>query len=412
MLRTLSASGLKGKLKGMEFDEKFRFRECREDSLVKCASCIHAKGDIRGAFNTIAQCTNPLRFRRVRIACEGWGSGSNGSQNMVCDAYQNKPLPDNVSELVLKEGEGVVLQTQFADCIHVDSKCPYVVEETRLERDGGKTEKYKRSGEVRRVDISEIVPGEESTDMCDMPCCESRLQFQIIDPNTYRNRVGIHPNVNDRPIRFVRNAITRHGKNSDMTYEEAEAFFDLTKVVGGVADRGRHTIHEKIAVVADYIYKRVNGLGSRSLTEATNPVWLNYSFEVLAIPVWLKDMIRWKVQDSADTGADVWMYDKRLFDGKKGLERPLVQLERIPEGIIPCVDSRDVLKNVRRAPECNRLDERFNLYGILKPVENRLFSDRGVTHFLDIRHVSYRAHEHWWGESGAGFSGVASFHEQ
>ena len=100
----------------------------------------------------------------------------------VCDGYQSKPLPADVVPITFKEGEGAVLNTQFADCLHVDANCPYVIEEQRLAKTGKKA-KYNRRGDVRIVDITETVPGEVHQDACDMPCCESKLQFQICNPN-------------------------------------------------------------------------------------------------------------------------------------------------------------------------------------------------------------------------------------
>jgi hypothetical protein len=392
------------KLTRQQFNERFRFRDCREQALVNCASCVYVTGETEKTYKTVSKCGSPLRFRPVKITREGWED--NGAKERVCDAYKNKPLPSDVVPVEFKEGEGAVLTTQFADCLHVDAKCPYVVEEQRLAKSGGRA-KYDRIGEVRIVDVTENVPGETHQDACDMPCCESRLQFQIWDPNTYRNRVGIHPNAHD-PTRFVRNGIRRHEKKANMTYEEAEAFFGgVAKVASATAGEGACN---QISAVSDYIHKQVNRLGSKPLTEAVNPVSLN-AFDLLAVPRWL-DGFGQMLEDSANTGADVWMYDERLFDARKGLGKPLVQLEKIPEGIIPCMDTKRVLWNVIRAPRSNRLSESFSLYGILKPLEDKVLLSKGLSHFLDIRHVYYHSHEHWWGESGVGFSNTASFHEQ
>jgi hypothetical protein len=275
----------------------------------------------------------------------------------------------------------------------------------RYKHAGRKTEKYNREGEITFVDTSEIVPGEVRGDLCDMPCCENKLQFQIWGPNGYRTHVGIHPNARD-PERFVRNGITRHERKSSMSYDEAEAFFDLTSVVSG-----KEGVYDKIIAVSQHLHNQTNHVGSRPLEEAVNPVFLWAVFEPLAVPQGL-DGFGQRLEDSANTGADVWVYDTRLFDAKKGLTKPLTQLEKIPEGIIPCMDTKRAFRNIKRAPQYNQLGESFCLYGIVKPLENKDLLAKGLSHFLDIRHVHYHAHEHWWGESGIGFSDVASFHEE
>jgi len=409
-------------LKKAEFEKAFRFRPSREDSLVKCASCNHMADGTEDEEPPF--CHNPQRLRKTKIAVYhpgSWGSpGSSDdvSSERVCDSYQHSPLlssdaPRITTEqgeevaLGLSEGNGVVLGSQFADCIHVDPECPYVVEELRLVHSGESTEKYHRKGEVRVVDVSDTVPGEEHQDLCDMPCCEKVLQFQILDPNGYRTHVGIHPNARD-PKRFVRNGITKHGKEFDMTDEEAEAAFDVTKIAAEAAESG---IHAQIIAVSDYLHKMTNRLGSRPLEEAANPVGLwPGAFHLLAAPKWLARDLHW-VEDSTDTGADVWMYDERLFDSRIRLEKPLVQLDTIPEGIIPCIDERGVLSKLERVYH-NRSGESISPYGILKPIKTRALRSKGLTHFLDIMHVNYHAHEHQWGESGIGFSGTASFHEE
>ena len=393
------------KLKKQHFDEKFRFRVCREQQLVNCASCAFVTGNVADRINGVSYCNNPLRLRRTQIKAKD--SDWNGALEMVCDSFQSKPLPANTSTIIFREGEGAVLTSQFADCLHVDSKCPYVVEEQRLFINGGRA-KYNRSGEVRIVDVSETVPGAVHKDSCDMPCCESRLQFQICNPNTYRNLVGMHPNARD-PRRFVKNAITRHGRNSNMSYEEAEEFFGkVGEIALSVKEKGVHT---QIGAVSDYIHRGVNPLGSKPLSEAVNPVWLWGVFELLSVPAYLKkDFSCGSIYDSTGTGAEVWVYDKRLFDFEKESGRPFDELS--PEGIIPCVDSKGVFRSVRKEDLGSRMSESFYISGILKPLEDRALTSRGLTHFIDIREVSYHAHEHVWGESGIGFSGTASFHEQ
>jgi hypothetical protein len=336
-------------------------------------------------------CIHNDRVRRIQIATKY----ARNPKRSLCDAFTSNPLPIGIVPLVFKKGEGAVLNTQFADCIHIDANCPYVTEEQRL-AESGERSKMNRTGEVRIIDITEIVPGDVQGDACEMPCCDNKLQFQIWDPNTYRNHVEIHPNGHDK-IRFVRNGITRHGRISNMNYEEAEAFFDEAKQVAA----SEVEIHNQISAVSDYIHKYINFLGSKPLSEANNPVFLWGVFHPIAVPAWLKDNFNWQhIQDSVNTGADIWMYDKRLFDIEKGLDKSLAELQRIPEGILPCIDSRRVLRDMKRVDENYRIDECFYLSGILKPLENNILLEKGLSHFLDIREVSYHAYEHYWGNPG------------
>src|SRR3989339_972195 len=140
------------KLTRQQFNERFRLRECREQALVNCASCSFITGDITKKWEGTSQCTNPLRGRKVKILRPSWGDW-NGATEMVCDAYQNRPLPSDVVPITFKEGVGALLNTQFRDCLHVDAKCPYVIEEQRLAKLGG-VAKYNRKGEIAIVDIT------------------------------------------------------------------------------------------------------------------------------------------------------------------------------------------------------------------------------------------------------------------
>ncbi len=233
-------------------------------------------------------------------------------------------------------------------------------------------------------------------DLCDMPICEKKLQFQICDPNGYRTRVGIHPNAHD-PRRWVRNGLMKHQRQVDMAFEEAEAAFDLTAIVA--KHQGLHT---KIVAVSDYLHKHTNRLGSRPLSEAVNPVFLCPYFNIFD-----------QSQVGDNSGAHLWIHDERLFDRKKGLEKPIAQLDKIPEGIIPCMDTKGIFANaIYVCHEGHRISEQFHLYGILKPIQDQRLFSKGLTHSVDIRAVRYSAHSHMWGEVGVGFAGVASFHEQ
>lgn len=388
------------KLKKADFDKQFRFREPREEGLVKCITCSNVSGGVKR--DEVAFCNHPERCRRVQIVRpwgSSWGTGkfrkfTNLASMRVCDAYNSKPLPEGVTIPTLTEEQGIELGTQWFEPYHADVNCPYVLEELRFIASGGKTERG-REGEIRLADLSEMVSGQIVRDMCDMPCCERKLQFQIWDPNGYRTHVEIHPNGLDPKI-WVRNGRVKHGRKSAMTLEEAEAFFDLNKFNNPkVGD-----IYKKISAVSYYLMNHANRLGSRSLSEAVNPVQLGNSLHILDSSL-----------VGANSGADIWVYDERLFDFKNGILGPLGGLEQIPEGIIPCMDTKMIFRHLRRVEEVYRTSETYHFYGILKPLENQTLLSKGLSHFVDIRAVSYHAHEHLWGEFGIGFSELASFHE-
>ena len=391
----LLTKNLEKKLKKDEFNAKFRFREARREGLVTCASCVHMRGGIKK--DEVAICQTPGRLKGVKIAEYSppyWGIGGesrNIAPLMVCDAYKNSPLPDNVSLPILPEKHAMLLGTQWRDPYHLDAKCPYVVEEARII--ASKEEIRGKPGEFTFVDISEWVPGERVRDMCDMPCCERKLEVQVVNPNGYRSHVGIHPNADD-PRRWVRNSIIKHGNNSNMTIEEAEAFFDLTKV-----SSGRRSIDDQIAAVSEYMHKNCNWLGSRPLAEAANPVSFSNRHYF------------WNELPSKQHPEQFWACDDKLFDADKGLSIPLMGLERIPEGFILCLDTKGVLRHgmYKSGEESPSL---FRARGILKPMQDQGFLSKGVSHFMDIREVGYHDHNYMWGEFGIGFNGLANFDEE
>lgn len=375
-------------LRKSDFDAKYRFRKSRKEGLVNCVSCNSRAGGISD--EEPAFCEHDERFRRVKIA-EYWkgffrGTSRNLASYRVCDAYTSKPLPEGVIIPALPEKHAILLGTQFAYPYHADPNCPYVIEELRV-KEGNKR------AEIQIMDLSEMVPGESLRDICEMPCCESKLPFQIWSSD-YRREVGIKPDGREPRI-WVRNGIVKHEKKVEMTPEEAEAFFDLTTF----NPRDFGSIHHRISAVSDYL-EGCNRLGSRPLCEAVNPVQMDYNFHIL------KDSLV-----GVGSGADAWVYDERLFDYKKGLERPLRDLDKIPEGIIPCMDTKKIFRAAENSSS-KMIGGRYSVSGILKPLENEVLLAKQLTHFLDIREVSFHASDHWWGEFGIGFLGLASFDEE
>ncbi|MBS3078828.1 hypothetical protein J4218_01780 [Candidatus Pacearchaeota archaeon] len=392
------------KLKKEDFDKTFRFRRARTNNpregsvnRVNCTNCTSMSGGTKNDDPVL--CNNSERFRAVKIveSFKGWGNiGSSRytASQCICDAYTPHPLPEGASLPIIPENHAILLGSQYADPYHADPNCPYVIEEARMIANGG-SEILKRA-EICFMDISDKVSGETIRDKCEMPCCETKLPYQILyNPNGYRSRAGLKPDGTEPRI-WVRNGIAKHGKNIEMTIEEAEAFFDLSGFQ--TLNVGFGQIHDRIIAVSNHLHK-CNWLGSRPLSEAVNPVYLGFQFHFLEESL-----------TGTNSGDAVWVYNQRLFDFEKGLEKPLGQLEIIPEGIFPCMDTHKVFSAAKSY--CRDYRGSYNLYGIVKPLEDKALLSKGLTHFIDINAVSFHDTQHMWGEFGRGFSGLASFHEK
>jgi len=379
------------KLMKKDFDEKYRFRESRDKS-VSCVTCDNMAGGTddkeRPAF-----CEHEERHRKIKIAeyWEGWGSGTshNIAPKRVCDVYTSKPLPERVEKIILPKKHAILLGTQYRDQYHADPNCPYVMEELRMQKEGAN----KRAG-VNIADLSEMVPGETIRTICEMPCCESKLPFQISMNDDYGRRVGIKPDGSE-PTKWVRNGIVKHEKKVKMSPKELESVFDLERF--NSPELG--DIHEKIVAASDYLHENCNRLGSRLLSGAINPVEFSSYHHIL--------------EDSLvdfNGNADFWAYDERLFDSKKGLEKPIKDLEKIPEGLILCMDTKRIFRSAQF--HCKEYSGRFWIYGILKSTDDENLLSKGVNHFIEIGAINYHGGHHMWGVFGKDFEELASFHEQ
>jgi len=248
------------KLKKAEFNQKYRFREARKEGLVNCVSCENKIGGTNNKEGP-AFCDHKERFRRMKLGeyWYSWGSGEseNIASKRVCDAYTSKPLSKDIERPILFKKQAILLGTQHANPYHRDPNCPYVIEELRLEKSENKPR-----GEVRIIDLSDMVIGSTIRDICEMPCCEEKLPFQISIPNYYRQKIGIKPDGTE-PIRWVRNGIVKHENKSNMTFEEAEIVFNLE-----VFNNFSGAPQDKIIEASHHLYKHCNGLGSRPLFKA------------------------------------------------------------------------------------------------------------------------------------------------
>jgi hypothetical protein len=107
---------------------------------------------------------------------------------------------------------------------------------------------------------------------------------------------------------------------------------------------------------------------------------------------------------------EFWAYDDRLFDSRTELKGPIRSLEKIPEGFIPCIDTEMVL-DLRDLPH-PACPSYFKIFGIVKPVEDRLRLPKEITHFVQIGAIDYHDSNALMGVSGKGFHGAAYFTEQ
>ncbi len=382
------------KLKKTEFNESYRFRESR-NNLVNCATCDSKTGGNNNQEGP-AYCENGERFRKVKIA-EYWqgyfgpGKSNNVAPNRVCDAHSSKYLAKGIERPVLGENQAILLGSEFRDIHHADPACPYVMAELRMQKEGMDTRPFTKAG-IHIIDTSEMVSGSSVNDICDMACCDSKLPYQIWRVSNYRRKTGLKPDGSE-PMKWVRNGVVKHKRKSDMSIEEAEAFFDLHRF----NSQEYGDIYRRISTVADYLHEHCNVLGSMPLQEAANPVY-----------AWRYNLFN-KSLVGPDTHADFWAYDERLFDYKKGLQQPIKDLEKIPEGIVPLSDPNKILAQAKNMCDGRYLSQSYYIYGILRSLEDEALIHKGLTHFIEVGAISFHGHEHMWGEFGKGFSGLASF---
>lgn len=379
------------KLKKTDFDKTFRFREARDGrkGLVNCVNCDYMSREI--GYKEATLCNHEGRLRRTKLAeytPQPFGGGLTALDH-VCDAYTPKPLPEGIIALILPEKSVFQLGSQGRQIYHADPNCPYVVEEARMQNVEGNIR-----AKIHTRDISDLVRMEViNWEICEMPCCENKLPYQSMMIDQYRRRVGIKPDGTEPKI-WVKKVVD-HENKSVIKPGRLEAVFDLSRFNSSKF----RNLHHKIMAASGHLERICNTLGSKPLSEATNPAKLSPYHEILERPY-----------KNSDGKLVVWVGDTRLFDRKINLGVPIKDLDKPPEGLIPCLDTSGVFSNAQLYSD--GLDKRFWIYGILKTVNDNPELSKKVTHFLDIRAVEYHAYEHMWGVFGKGFNGSASFHEE
>lgn len=380
------------KLKRKEFDEKYRFRDAREKGMVQCAACACVEGDE----STGAYCGHAERVRRVQLAEYFRDPASSWSvaKSSVCDAFTPQP---STPELFAKafQRQALLLNTQHRDVYHADPDCPYVIEELRLGERLASTGKEQRAGVVI-IDISDLVEGQViGAGICEMPCCNSKLNFQTWRPDTYRQRTGIKPDGTEEK-KWVRRGEILHERKGGVVPSEAEHIFDLSRFASGDFEGDNW---KRVHAASQYLWENCNELGSRPLSDAINPVHSSPSYH----HVWESPF------KNPQGNLELWLYDGRLFDWRKEIasKTPIRDLADVPEGLIPCIDTTGIFKwrDLNRYPE---FSYDFKVYGVMKPVDESLGLPKGVSHFIQIGALSYN-HLHNWmsGVFGKGFCGEA-----
>jgi len=373
------------KLKKADFDEKYRFRESREKGLVSCLNCNNIIGtnDEKGD----SFCNHEERLIRIKIA-EYWrgcwggkGESKNISSKRVCNAHKSKPLLEGVVVPILPEKHLILLGSQHHDILHADPNCSYVIEELRIQKE------RKLWVGTSISDRSNLIPREIIWSyLCEMPCCDSKLPYQVKRTDHYRKKAGIKPDGTE-PLIWIRKVVD-HDKRVVVKPKDLESVFDLKKFNSSEFK----DIERKICAAMDYLRENCNTLGSKPLSEAINPVGLsNYHH-------FLENHLR------SNNGLGLWVYDERLFDrDKNNLETLIRNLETIPEGFILCVDTKGFLDHRFSLND-------FSIYGIVKPSDDKNLTSKGVSHFIDICAVSYiGSGNHYMGVFGNGFKGLENF---
>ena len=104
-------------------------------------------------------------------------------------------------QILFAEKHAFLLGTQWRDIIHADPTCPYVTEELRMINLQGKGESDSDSkqtiifnkAKIETTDISDLLPQETiGYQICEMPCCDSKLPYHTWRIDDYRRSVGIN----------------------------------------------------------------------------------------------------------------------------------------------------------------------------------------------------------------------------
>lgn len=372
------------KLKREEFDKVFRFRESKGEGLVNCLTCASVLDKDN---KKISFCGHKERARKVQLAESSLFSPRDIASASVCDVYAAKPLPECIAVPNIPEKNAIVLDSQDKDILHADANCPYVIEELRLVKMG-----ENKKASVNMFDLSDTVPGEVvGRELCEMPCCSSKLNYQTWRPDRYRQRTGIKPDGTEPKI-FVKNGIVNHEKKVTMTYEEAEVAFDLNKFN---SNDFKGSWWDAVHAAHAHLFKNCNELGSKPLSEAVNPVKVSSCryHHILEHPYKNKDG-NW----------EFWVYDERLFDREKHHKVPMRNLVNGIEGVFPCIDTEGIFSDLNENLRWSLGG--FETYGILRPVEDNMGLPKGTSHFIDIRAISYNELSNWMsGVFGKGFCG-------
>jgi len=396
-----------GKLNKKDFNKEYTFRHSRSNA-VSCSTC--ASSSLEDEVNKIIACTDSERSRKIRIVSEQYYTFKPESlaEERVCSKYTSKPLPEGVEVPKVPDNHVIVLRRQDrgtdGSVIHADVNCPYVIEELRQafeERNLKDDDKpiYWRRAKVSFRDMSGTVPKEilPFTFICEMSCCNSKLDYQF-DRDNYRKKNGIKPNGTEEKI-FIRKEVEHEIKISN-TIAEAEAFFDLSyfganTIVAGIKRDFTKDYWFGVLESSRYLHICSNRLGSKPLSEATNPVQTDSYYHSI-----IRGLYR-----NQNNQLELWLKDSRLCDWNIKHPESIRSMEVVPEGLIPCIDTSGVFKNFER----RYFPAKPSFFGIVKPVTEDLKLPKNITHYIDLRAITYSELGNGWmsGTFGKGFFGEA-----